>query len=545
MHPKNPTKKSVRQPLVFARETTGLVKAASSGQAAIWNVAGSMGSKFPWSVARLGIFPAVLIMGWSPYLWTALLVGLGCYLLAIISVQTTCAMPRSGADYVVPSRLIGPFWGWIQSWMLVCTLVPLWGYNTWVTIRNIKQLFDILRIGGITNISLPWILDGFPALFIGVVVIIIGTTICFMPAKRYYQTIGVVGGLAVFSLLIMEVGAAMVSQPAFSENMRRLLGVTPESVLQNAITNGFNPNQGLDFAGTASLAGLSLFALAGFQFSANISGELKGNVRNSLLISILGSLTFYLAIYIPFVWLMLSKFNYNLVLAWSYLFWNAKSGPPLSLPPINALLLTIAFPNAALLWAVAGLAAIIGGWLAIPVQMLYINRTAIYWGMDRMVPSTLSEINPRFHQPMKLVAIEGILATAFFGLTLLKVNPITYLWWGTLLLFPTFIFPGISALMLSRRRPELLHSVPWRKWLTPLAIVWLIFIVPLYAFAGFIGSVPSFAPSTLMWQYAMSTGLEATLFAIVAGILIYFVTRAYNVRRKIDVELIFKSIPSE
>jgi len=537
-------RRSARDPVAFTRESTGLVKAATPSEATIWNVASSMGSKFPWSVARLGIFPAALILGWSSYLWATLLVGLACYVLGILSVQITCAMPRSGADYVVPSRLMGPFWGWIQSWMLVCTLIPVWGYNTWVTIRNIKQFFDILRIGGLLNVSLSWIVAGVPALVIGLVVIIVGMTICFLPAKRYYQTIAVVGSMAVLSLGIMGVGALMVSQPTFGENMRKLLGVSPDSVIHTAIGNGFNPNQVPDFADTASLAGLALFSLAGFQFSSNISGELKGNIRNSLLVSILGSLTFYLICYIPFVWLMLSKFNYDLIYAWSYLFWNVK-GAPLSLPPINALLLTIAFPHITLLWAVAGLAAIVGGWLAVPAQMLYINRTAIYWSMDRMAPSSLSEVSPKFHQPMKLVALEGVLAAVFFALTLLKINPIAYLWWGTLLLFPTFLFPAISALMLPRKHPELLNNVPWRKWLRPLAVLWLIFIVPFYAFAGFVGSVPSFSPRTSIWQYAMSTGLEVSLFAVLIGAFIYYTVRTYNLRRRIDVDRIFKSIPSE
>jgi len=537
-------RRSVRKQNVFTRESTGLVKAASSWEATIWNVVNSMGSKFPWSVARLGIFPAGLILGWSPYLWTVLLVGLGCYVFAIICVQITCAMPRSGADYVLSSRLIGPFWGWIQSWMVVCTLVPLWGYTTWVTIRNIKQFFDILRIGGIANVNLPWILNGYPALLIGILIVMVGMVICFLPANRYYQAIGVIGAIAVFSLGVMGVGAVMVSQSVFSYNLIRLVGVSSEGVIQTATKNGFNANQGLDFASAAALAGLVLFGIEGFQSSTNISGELKGKVSRSLLISILGALTFFLIFYIPFVWLMLSKFDYNLVLAWSYLFWNAK-GAPLSLPPINSLLLTIAFPNMALVWAVAGLAAIIGGWLAIPAQMLYINRIALYWSMDKMAPSSFSEINPKFHQPLKMVAVEGALAIVFFGLTLLKVNPITYLWWGTLLLFPTFLFPAISALMLPRKYPELMQRVPWRKWVAPLAILWLIFIIPFYAFAGFIGSVPSFTPRSSIWQYAMSTGLEVTLFAILAGISTYFLVRAYNLHRGIDVEHIFKSIPSE
>jgi amino acid transporter len=342
----------------------------------------------------------------------------------------------------------------------------------------------------------------------------------------------------------MAVGAALVSQSAFNNNMKTLLGVSSNGLLQTAISNGFNPDQKLDFASTTALAGLALFALTGFQSSATISGEMKGRIRNALLISILGSLTFFLIFYVPFIWLMLSKFNYNLVLAWSYLYWNGKASP-LMLPPINALLLTVAFPNLAAVWAVVDLAAVLGGWLVIPAVMLYINRIALYWSVDRMVPSSISEVNSKYNQPLKLFAIEGVVALIFFGLTLLNANPIAYLWWGTLLLFPAFLFPAISALLLPRKHPELMRNVPWRKWLAPLAILWLMFIVPFYAFAGFIGSVPSFTYGTPIWQYATSTGLEVTAIAIVIGVLIYVLVRAYNIRHGIDVDLIFKSIPPE
>ena len=538
------TKVPSRRP-VFVRETTGLVKSANVWEASAWNVVNMMGNKFPWSVARLGLFPAGLILGWPPYLWTVLLVGLATYVLGIVCVQITSAMPRSGAEYVIPSRLIGPLWGWIESWMLVCALVPLWGWSTWVTVRNIKQVVDIIRIGGLTTVSVPWILDGAPALSLGILLICAAIMICFLPSKKYYRLIGVLGIMAVLSLFVMAAGGAMVSRSIMDANMQRLFGSSSSSLVQTAIQNGFDPNEQVDFASAAVLCGLVLFGFEGFQYSATISGELKGKTSRTLLVSILGSLTFFLILYMPFVWFFLSRFDYNLVVAWSYLFWNNSANAPLRLPPINALLLTVAMPDLSLIWAVAGVASIIGAWLFIPASMLFVNRIALYWGIDRMAPSFFAEVNPKFGQPLKLVAVEGILAGVSYGLVLWKVNPVVYLWWSTLLMFPAFLFPAISALMLPRRYPELVHFVPWRRWLAPLAILWVIFIVPFYVFAGFIGSVPPLTSRESIWQYASSSGLILTGLVVLAGLLVFGVARAYNLRRGIDIGLISKSIPPE
>ena len=111
-------------------------------------------------------------------------------------------------------------------------------------------------------------------------------------------------------------------------------------------------------------------------------------------------------------------------------------------------------------------------------------------------------------------------------------------------MFPAFLFPAISALMLQRRHPELLASVPWRRWLVPLATLWVIFIVPFYVFAGLIGSMPPVS-SVSIWQYASSSGLLVTGSVIVIGVLVYLVVRRYNIRRGVDVNLIWKSIPPE
>jgi len=531
---------------LFARKASGLVKEASSTQATLWNIGNVFGSKFAWSVAYLGLWPAGLIMGYSPYLVGVLLFGLASYLLAILYVQITTPMPRSGADYVIPARLMGPFWGWINSWGIVWSWIPVWGFMAWVTLRNIKQLVDILRVAGVTTANIPWLLDTPGAAVVGSIVVILGMLICMMPPRRYYTLIALLGGLSILGIVIVTVGTSMVSQPILGQNMKTLMGISPEELISTAVSKGYDPKGTYDMTAAAGLMGYILFAIGGYQYSAGISGELRGDVKKGLTMSIFGSLTFYMIFALGFMWFVLVQFDYNFTVAWSYLFWNARSAAPLALPPINALLVTIAAPNLWPVWTIAAIAGTVGTWLCIPTSMLYINRLVFAWGVDRMVPKAFSDVHPRFRQPMKVVILEGILAVIFF-LTLIyfDFNPVNYAFWSVLMTFTSFIFPAICALLLQRRRPDLMKAVPWRKWMVPVAILWLMIIIPFYIFAGVIGSVPPLTPGLSFVDYAMSTGLVATAVTIVLGIVIYFVLRWYNLKHGIDFKQIFQTIPPE
>jgi len=531
---------------LFARKASGLVKEASSTQATLWNIGNVFGSKFAWSVAYLGLWPAGLILGYSPYLVGVLLFGLASYLLAILYVQITTPMPRSGADYVIPARLMGPFWGWINSWGIVWSWIPVWGFMAWVTLRNIKQLVDILRVAGVTTANIPWLLDTPGAAVVGSIVVILGMLICMMPPRRYYTLIALLGGLSILGIVIVTVGTSMVSQPVFGQNMKTLMGISPEELISTAVSKGYDPKGTYDMTAAAGLMGYILFAIGGYQYSAGISGELRGDVKKGLTMSIFGSLTFYMIFALGFMWFVLVQFNYNFTVAWSYLFWNARSAAPLALPPINALLVTIAAPNLWPVWTIAAIAGTVGTWLCIPTSMLYINRLVFAWGVDRMVPKAFSDVHPRFRQPMKVVILEGILAVIFF-LTLIyfDFNPVNYAFWSVLMTFTSFIFPAICALLLQRRRPDLMKAVPWRKWMVPVAILWLMIIIPFYIFAGVIGSVPPLTPGLSFVDYAMSTGLVATAVTIVLGIVIYFILRWYNLKHGIDFKQIFQTIPPE
>jgi len=533
---------------LFARKSSGLIKEASGSQALFFNILNVMGGKFPWSMTILGLFPAGLMFGYSPYLFAVILFGLASCILGVIYVQIVTPMPRSGADYVVPARLMGPFWGWINSWMIVWSYIPIWAFATWVAVRNVKVLFDILSVPGITPRA-PWILVPPGETVIGIAIMLVAICLVMLPPRKYYRIIAVTGVLAVISLVVIAIGTAFNNPTVFDKNLQSLVGVSMNGLMQTATKDGFDPNGGFSLVSLAGLAGYVLFVTGGFQTSASISGELRGDVKKSLTFSILGSLAFFIAFSAFFVWYMVNQFGYNFTLSWSYLFWNFRGSAPLSLPPINALMTTISAPNLWFIWLFASAAGVIGAFMLLPTSMLYVNRLILAWGIDRMLPRSIAQVHPKYRQPTKIILIQGVLAVIFYLVLvyLPNFNPTNFPYWSTLMVMPSYIFPAICALLLPRRRPDLEKIVPWRKWLKPVAIIWLIFIIPFYAFAGFIGSVPQPTSGTLtgLWQYAISTGLIAALATVLIGAVIFFVVRAYNKKRGIDVDKLFKTIPPE
>lgn len=538
---------STTEEKLFARKSSGLIKEANATSATSFSVFTILGSKFGWPVAYLGLFPVALVLGVPPYILAWELIVVWFYLLGIIYVQITTPMPRSGADYVIPSRIMGPFWGWINSWMIVCGWVPIWAWLTWVSVRNIKQLVDVLRIAGVTQANIAWLLTPPYSFIAGLAFIIASVLIIMLPPRMFYRFVAACGIFAIGGLAILLLLTPTVNPTTMAANMQSILGTSTSQLMAAATKNGFDPNASYDWISAAGLAGWLMFGLTGFQSTASaISGELRGNVKRTLTISTIGSLTLLLLLPAGMM-LMINAFGYNLLTSWSYLFWNARSLAPFQLPPLNALLMTVAMPNLWPLWVILALAAILGAFMGIPAEMLLVNRFVLAWGMDRMMPKSYTEVHPRLRQPLKAILIEGIVAAVFYAIVVYfpDFNPINYVVWSTVLALPSFIFPGIVLLLYHRRKPDLAKSIPWRKWALPIAFLWLVTVIPFYAWGGIIGSVPPMTPGLSLYQYAWATGWVGTVLAIVLGIIIYYAVKSYNLKRGIKFDEIYRTIPPE
>jgi len=524
---------------LFARKSSGLVKEANSVRALFFNWIDTMGTKFGWSVAYLGLISAPLILGFPSLLWFFVIMIAVDVVLGIVYVQVVTPMPRSGADYVVPSRVMGPFWGWINSWMIIWGWMPLWGYMGSIMIRNLQLIVGMLNVAGVTG-SAAWIASSPWTWIIGMLTVILGMIFCLIPPKRMYALFVAIGVLGIIGFAGVLVGAA-VGASNFAANLQSITGMSVSQIEQTAAADGFSLSGTLTYAAIAGLMGYVVFAALGGTYPGSIAGELRGDIKKTLAISIFGMLAVYFVYQILYVWGLAKMLGYEAVASWSYLYWNTNSAP-LGLPPINGLLAQIAIPSLWPLWVVMALAGLAAVWAIVPASMLYINRQMLYWGMDRMLPKSITTMWRGV--PWKIFVIEGVGAAIFFYFTIEGLNPVVYFWWSDLLSFTALLFPAVCGIIIALKRKQILEAVPWKRWLLPMSILLICLIVPIYFFGCFAGGFGN-TPGQSVWSYAVDSGLVITAGVIVAGVVVYYAVRAYNTKRGVLVNQIFKEIPPE
>lgn len=103
--------------------------------------------------------------------------------------------------------------------------------------------------------------------------------------------------------------------------------------------------------------------------------------------------------------------------------------------------------------------------------------------------------------------------------------------------------PGLNAILKPYRRPDLFQltnntgkflGLPRLVWF---GIIWLIFIVPVYK--GLQQSGTSYL------SLSNASGVGWALIFLLIGIVIYFVMKAVNTSRGINVKMIFQELPPD
>src|SRR5258708_5904190 len=276
--------KSASSSGLFVRQASGLVRDVSMTNALFFNISAFVGTAIGWAVAFYAFYPEWQALGISAFAWMAILTGVACYFLGMIIASLTTAMPRSGGDYVFTSRIISPFWGWIESWTLVGSAVTIFG---------------------------------------------------------------------IVSVAISFFGAFFISPDAVNKALPAL-GTSSKAIMDAATKANFSlGSPDFSFTGLIGLAGLVsvvLFQFIGFQFSSYIAGEVKGNVRRSILFAVIGALIFAVFMNSLYQDVLGNYFGFKLVNAWGYLYWNNAGAPLNGQPPFTPVIATAVFPGACPFW---------------------------------------------------------------------------------------------------------------------------------------------------------------------------------------------------
>lgn len=546
---------------LFVRQSSGLVRDISMTNALFFNIAAFVGTAIGWAIAFYSLGTEWRAWGISAFAWMALLTGVACYFLALIFASLTTAMPRSGGDYVFTSRIISPFWGWLESWTLAGSALTIIGFEIIVATRNIQMtgiLLDIAFPGSLFSGAQNWFQDITSKIITGIVVMLIIASISLLRTRTFHK---LVTGLAIFAVIAVVIsffGAFSVDPASMSAALPKL-GTSAKEITDAATKAGWSIGSP-DFSftgliGLAALISVVLFQFIGFQFSSYIAGEVKGNVRRSVIFALLGALVFAVFMNSVYMDVLGNRFGFDLSNAWGYLYWFGDPKTPLGgLPPFTPLMSTAVHPELWWLWVVVALGNFTMNVLLCPVYAIFLSRVVLAWALDRQVPEWFSKVDERTHAPLRVIILAIILGAVFYIGTFFGLNLATTTFFGVLLGGMTWIMPGFNAIFIPYRRPDLFKltnntrtflGLPRLVWY---GIIWLLFIVPVYL-AAFIWPVVqnilNNGGGNGFLLFANSSGVSYAIGLIVIGIIIYFLMKWVNSRQGIDTKMMFYELPPD
>ena len=577
---------------LFTRQSSGLVREVSVVNALFFNTAafigGTLGGAF--GIAVLAGVPVVVIGGLTNWSWVAFLVGALGVLLALIFASLTSVMPRSGGDYVFTSRIvpkIGPFLGWMESWMLAFASIALIQFETALTLRGVQMEGRIIGIGTGSDFfanANGWFTEGtsgnitgVPGMLAGLVVIALIALVVLQPTRRFHKIVTYLTVLGIAGWALMAVfGVLFFDAATFAENLPKYAnGVTVDQLSKAAagagLTSGFSfgPSS-LTSWPLMLMASAMLFQFIGFQYSAYISGEVRGNVKRGILVAVLGALALAVLMNSLYPEILARKLGLDGQTGWAAAFWGYISDPslPMGQPNYFQLVGTIAQPGLWPIWAVAGAASTLFPFLLMPVYVIFISRMALAWSLDRQVPEWLGAVSERMRAPANAIVATLVMAIVFLlfsnfailkaiGLGALapnadpsldgKLNLVASAWFTILASSLSWIMPGINALLARFTRPDLVKDAPWIRWMPLLGLIWLGFALTLYWFAGLAPIINKLiSPDTTdPLGYLNASGVTFVGVTVVAGIVVFAIQGLRNRRAGIQTDLIYRALPPD
>ncbi|HYK31103.1 MAG TPA: APC family permease, partial [Streptosporangiaceae bacterium] len=402
---------------LFVRQSSGLVREVSVRNALFYNTAAFIGITVAWAPVfyTLAFVPIGKKFGLTSYGWTAILVGICCVFLGLIFASLATVMPRSGGDYVFTSRLIpkaGPFLAWVESFTLVFASLAVIAFEIPIVLHNTQISGDIIGIGtgvGFFKRANGWFtsggsVTGWPGMIAALVVIALILLVVVQPTRRFHRIVTGLGAFGLLSWIVMWVaGLLFIHRASFEANLPKYSGMTAAALQKAAVTGGV-VGHGFSWSTTVLpfLMSVVLFQYIGFQYSAYIAGEVRGNIKRGILIGVLGALFFAVVMNSLYVDTLSNRLGTTNMLGWGINYWSGLRTPfgqATALPLAAA----VSHPGLWPIWLFVSVAATLWPFLLCPVYISLISRISLAWSMDRQVPKWFGEVNERLRAPLNAI----------------------------------------------------------------------------------------------------------------------------------------------
>jgi amino acid transporter len=528
---------------LFARKSSGLVRAASTTDASLVNV---YVATFPIMVSFL--LSIVLPFYGGANLYLTLLIGAVVALPILITYAVASSiMRRSGGDYVFISRLLHPAVGFAANFVLVAfQVVFLTSSGYYFCLWCLAPLSRLIGVyagsPGLINfantllqplsifiVSEVFVL-GFGALFV------VRSTRSILKIFRYTLPLSLIGLLAFAVGLLMHSTGTLHAN--FDHYIQGASGVKHATAVAaaSAKANGFSI---VPFSLAATVLAITWpsFSLPYYLGSAYFAGEVRSGRRVQLLA---GPVTALIGVAGSLILLALSLGQ----LGSGFLGSIAAADPArLGLGGAPTYMEVAAGSSGNIVLGVLILIGF-GSWLipTVPMSLLIMTRCILGWSMDRVVPDALSKVSGRTNSPyVAVIVVTAVSAVISWFWAYTSVFTVVVGAFGQVI---TLGIGCLAASLIPWKQRDLYATSPIAGYLGRLP---KLTIIALLGALGALLITINFArdPSSGVNVQASPVMFWVSIGMFPAGVALYYLSGAIRRHQGIDLSLAFREIPPE
>jgi amino acid transporter len=460
----------------------------------------------------------------------------------VIATLFTWAMPRSGGDYIMVSRVIHPLIGFVANFNVTFWYVFFIGIAAnWVTTFSLAPA--ILTVGNLTNnqalinfantITQPQYIVA-----IGVLVIVFNVLLMLKGVRATFAAnnlmflVSIVGVGLVIWLLVTNTNANFVSDFSAYGSYN--------DIVNAAHAAGYSPQGPNPFLATLGVMPF-IFASTGYGIiTSYFAGEVKSMQKNVLISQVVATAVGGAMLAVIGA-LAIGVFGYDFLGSVTMLASTGAKQYPFSVPPYMNLFVSILSRDPLVLWvlAVTFVASII---IAFPPTYMLATRNIFAWSFDRVIPARFSSVNDRTHSPVYAILAVAILQ--FVALIAYTYGPSSFLALTSgagLAEILTFMMVAIAAIVFPFKRKELYRNTPANVNVGPIPLISIAGVISL----GFYVLLEYFYFTNSNYGANTLPVYETTAVSLLLPAVIFVGAYYYNKSRGLDLSLAFKELPPE
>lgn len=528
--------------VLFARKASGLVREATLLDTILFGIMnnGAMAAVWYYLSTTPYLFPGVNQV--LSFIIAAILLTFG---FTMVWGFLGAAMPRSGGSYVYNSRIIHPTIGNAVSFCNAAFVMSAWIWVLAPWIADPGLVILVSAMGKPADI-VKWWTQPVGMYLIATLANICALLVVIAGLRTYFRIQRVLIGWSLLGLVVCGVIYSTTSHQQFVAIWNQYAATYNSLTFEETIATVkqvFEIPETWDWVSTlGTLLPISWVTIYGYVI-AFIGGEVKSPRRNIFI----GQISNALIMLILTAWLGLA---YEKMLGWDgwhaicYIENEGLEGYNFPFPPIYAILASMCVGFNPAVGVFLGLGFIFADFMWVVFSYIAFSRGLFAWGMDRLGPMWFTDVNPKVHQPLKLLFLEFILGQ--LGLTWYVVNPAMLAGFSVevMQLFSVFGVTAISAIIFPyvKKVRHIWEASPHKEW--------KIAGIPMVTISGILALI---LVGTCIWANFYTEGMEVLnviwtpiyIAVWISGLLWYFIWKWYRAKEGIDITLAFKELAPE